>query len=269
MGKLPALQFYPGDWKKDIGVQSLSFHDRGVWFELLLLMHDSEQRGQLMLNGHAISDEGIARLVGLDNQTCNQTLSTLLKLGVASREANSGALICRRMVKDEKNRLAHAAAGKMGGNPALLNQKANQTANQTPTPSSSSSSSNKPIVEDFGDPGKSALDKAVEAGWIYFLERTGKHSAQYRFTRPRQVMGRRGFESLVAFAKRCKWENPLSTAQELFRVAVDRLADSPFHNGQNSDGKRYTDWHQLFSGKGYPCPQKLLEWWLDDSRWPK
>ena len=43
--KLPALQFYPGDWRKDLGVQSLSFHDRGVWFEMLMLMHDSENRG--------------------------------------------------------------------------------------------------------------------------------------------------------------------------------------------------------------------------------
>ena len=49
--KLPAMQFYPGDWRKDIGVQSLSFHDRGVWFEMLMLMHGSERRGVLVLNG--------------------------------------------------------------------------------------------------------------------------------------------------------------------------------------------------------------------------
>jgi hypothetical protein len=91
------------------------------------------------------------------------------------------------------------------------------------------------LVEDFSlvseQPGElsaqQALQKAVEAVWVYFLERTGKHPAQYRLTKPRQVMGRKGFESLIAFAKRCKWEDPLASASELFRVAVDRLADSP------------------------------------------
>jgi hypothetical protein len=42
MTKLPALQWYPADWRKDPGVQALSLHDRMVWFEMLMLMHESE-----------------------------------------------------------------------------------------------------------------------------------------------------------------------------------------------------------------------------------
>lgn len=146
--KKPAFQFYPGDWRKDPGVQSLDYHDRGVWFEILCLMHESEERGALILNGMPMPDEALARLLGLDNQTLNQTVTTLLAYGVASRRQEDGALICRRMVRDEKLSETRREAGKKGGNPSLLNQNSKQTEttqlNQKSTPSSSSSSSDKP-----------------------------------------------------------------------------------------------------------------------------
>ena len=141
MAKLPAFQFYPGDWRKDMGVQSLSFHDRGVWWEMLCLMHESERRGVLVLNGTAMGEEILARLLGLDKQILTTALTNLLTSGVASREQDTGAIYSRRMVKDEKLRKVRAESGKKGGNPALLNQTYNQTAKQNPTPSSSSSSS--------------------------------------------------------------------------------------------------------------------------------
>lgn len=144
MGKIPAFQFYPADWRKDPGVQALSYHDRGVWFEILCLMHESEQRGRLLLNGKPMPDEGLARLLGLDKQILTKTLSTLLQYGVASRDASS-ALVCRRMIRDEELRKTRAEAGKMGGNPILLKQKSSKTqpktvfeVNQNSTPSSSS-----------------------------------------------------------------------------------------------------------------------------------
>ena len=141
--KLPAIQFYPGDWHKDQGVQALDLAQRGAWFELLLMMHDSDERGVLLVNGQPMPDAVIARRLGLDNQSANQILTTLLTYGVASRRESDGALFCRRMVKDENLRQVRTAAGKKGGNPRLLNQTANQTPTtgdkQTPTPSFSSS----------------------------------------------------------------------------------------------------------------------------------
>ena len=85
MSKLPAIQFYPGDWRKDPGVQALSFHDRGVWFEILLLMHESDERGKLILNGKPMPKEALGRLLGLDNQNLTNTLTKLLEYGVASK----------------------------------------------------------------------------------------------------------------------------------------------------------------------------------------
>lgn len=145
--KLPAIQFYPADWRKDPGVQSLDYFDRGVWFEILCLMHESTDRGKLMLNGAAMPDEALARVLGLDNQTLTKTLTTLLKYGVASRDQESGALMNRRMTKDERLRQIRTESGKRGGNPALVNQKpttrvkqkTTTPVKQIPTPSSSSS----------------------------------------------------------------------------------------------------------------------------------
>lgn len=146
--KLPAFQLYPGDWRKDPGVQALDYEYRGVWFEMLLLMHESDQRGKLLLNGNAMPDEALARLLGLDKQKLSKIKSTLLDYGVASTCEDTGALMNRRMVRDEEIREKRREAGKKGGNPNLVKQKSskpkkevNQSNKQSSTPSSSTSSS--------------------------------------------------------------------------------------------------------------------------------
>lgn len=147
MSKLPAFQFYPGDWRKDMGVQSLSFHDRGVWWEMLCLMHESERRGVLILNGKAMDHDCLSRLLGLDKQILTTTLTSLLTSGVASIEQDTGAIYSRRMVRDENLRKIRAEAGSKGGNPVLVKQKPTTPVKQIPTPSSSVSTSvkdNKP-----------------------------------------------------------------------------------------------------------------------------
>ena len=146
-GKAPSMQWYPADWRKDTAVQMLSFHDRGVWFELINIMHESAERGVLVINGAPMPEDALSRLLGLDKQTFNQTLSNLLTYGVAKQRDDDGAIYCKRMVEDEKLSQLRRDAGKLGGNPALLNQKPTTPVKQKPTPSSSTStsSSNTPM----------------------------------------------------------------------------------------------------------------------------
>jgi len=101
LSKLPAIQFYPGDWRKDVGVQSLNFHDRGVWFEILMLMHESEVRGKLMLGGKCMPDEILSNVLRIDKNELVRTIQTLIERGVTEREKRTGALINRRMLRDE------------------------------------------------------------------------------------------------------------------------------------------------------------------------
>lgn len=121
--KLPALHFYIGDWRKDPGVQSLSFEEKGVWIELLFLMHESEQRGKLVIGGKAISEDRLSTMLHLDKQKLSSVLSSLLELNVADREPNTGIIFSRRMVRDEEIRQIRSECGKMGGNPGLVKQK--------------------------------------------------------------------------------------------------------------------------------------------------
>jgi len=147
MGKLPALQFYPADWRKDIGVQSLSLEDRAIWFEMICIMHESEQRGKLVINGKPMTDEMVARLIGISEKKYKKSKEKMENFGVFS--VSDGVVFNRRMVRDEYIRNVRIAAGSKGGNPNLTknldNQKINQTHEQTDkqntTPSSSSSSS--------------------------------------------------------------------------------------------------------------------------------
>jgi hypothetical protein len=143
-GKAPSMQWYPADWRKDTAVQMLSFHDRGVWFELINIMHESSERGVLVINGAPMPEDALSRLLGLDKQTFNQTLSNLLTYGVAKQRGEDGAIYCKRMVEDEKLSQLRRNAGKLGGNPNLVNQNPTTRVNQNPTPSSSTSTSTSP-----------------------------------------------------------------------------------------------------------------------------
>ena len=111
---LPHIQFYVGDWRKDLAIQALSYHHRGIWFELLMLMHCSEDRGRLVLSGKPMTNASLARLLGLAEQETADAVRCLLEGGVASRDQN-GALICRRMTREENIRRKRVKADKKGG----------------------------------------------------------------------------------------------------------------------------------------------------------
>lgn len=121
--KLPAIQWYPGDWRKDPGVQALDMHHRGVWRELLDIMHEAEDRGRLTLAGRPMPDEVVVRLLGggMTVESWRSARATLLAYGVASEDVD-GVIYSRRMVRTEEKRRASDAvrearreAGRKGG----------------------------------------------------------------------------------------------------------------------------------------------------------
>ncbi len=178
MGKQPSFQFYPGDWKRDAGVQSLSFEERGVWFEMMLLMFESAERGKLVFGtGTPMPEDAVARSLGLDRQRYVQILRKLLDYGVASKDEKTGIVFCRRMVRDAELSKKRAECGKLGGNPNLLNQnsskreaKSNQNGKQNPTPSSSSSIS----LKKEKIKKEKNLEDAAERIWQAYPKKDGK-----------------------------------------------------------------------------------------------
>ncbi|MDY0038596.1 MAG: hypothetical protein RBS05_22045 [Zoogloea oleivorans] len=138
--KRPAFQFYPADWRKDPALSACSLAARGLWIELMCVAHEGDTYGVLSINGKPMAPAQIARMVGESPSIINRLLAELEGAGVFSRD-EQGCIYSRRMVKDERLRNVRANAGRLGGNPNLLNQNPKQKGKQSPTPSSSSSSS--------------------------------------------------------------------------------------------------------------------------------
>lgn len=111
--KRPSFQFYPADWRRDAALQSCSVAARGLWIELMCVMHDCEPYGVLAVNGRAMSAAQVARLVGEQEKIIVRLLAELEDAGVCSRD-DEGRLFSRRMVKDEEVREARAAGGHAG-----------------------------------------------------------------------------------------------------------------------------------------------------------
>lgn len=145
--KRPSFQFYPGDWRRDSALQSCSLVARGMWIEVMCVMHECIPYGKLSVNGQPMTVEQLARIVGESATVTRRIMDELEQAGVFSRD-EQGIVFSRRMVKDGHISDVRSAAGKQGGNPNLLKQtdkqnasKTQANAEQSPTPSSSSSSS--------------------------------------------------------------------------------------------------------------------------------
>ncbi|HEY4262789.1 MAG TPA: hypothetical protein VGM98_21700, partial [Schlesneria sp.] len=116
--RLPAFQFYPGDWMKDTELRSVSLSARGLWIEMLCLMSEAQRRGYLQdATGSPLGHLQIARMAGCSPQTAKKLIKELEDAGVFSRTETGGIIYCRRMVRDEKIREQNTVNGSKGGNP--------------------------------------------------------------------------------------------------------------------------------------------------------
>jgi len=141
-----------------MGVQSLSYHHRGIWFELLMLMHCSEQRGRLVLAGKPMPNLNLARLLGLSEQETSNAVEILVASGVANRDQN-GTLFNRRMVREEELRQKRREIGSKGGSKTSANRE------QTPDNDNGIENSGLERVREF------ARGKGIgkeDADWFYW-----------------------------------------------------------------------------------------------------
>jgi hypothetical protein len=114
MAKLPGFMFYPGDWLKEPSLRRCSHAAKGVYIDILCLMFECDERGVLSTAGRAWGDQEVARAIGGQYDVTLACIQELADLGVVSR-STTGALYCRRMVRDENKRKLCSDAGKRGG----------------------------------------------------------------------------------------------------------------------------------------------------------
>ena len=116
--KRPSFQFYPNDWRADSSLSMCSLLARGLWVELLCLMHELGQKeearyGYLELGGEALKLSQIAKLVGEEEKLVEGLLEELGNASVFSRD--KGVIFSRRFVRDGALREERKQAGSKGG----------------------------------------------------------------------------------------------------------------------------------------------------------
>lgn len=117
---LPAMPFYIGDWKKDPGIQVLTREQKMIWFEILMLMWESSERGYLTINNKPITNEMLAVALNLDNQNLSKTLTSFKELGLYSCRESDGAIYSRKQVEIIELSEKRKNAGIQGGSPILV-----------------------------------------------------------------------------------------------------------------------------------------------------
>ena len=166
VSKLPALVFYPGDWFRDAAVQSLNTLERGIWFELLLLMHDSPCRGKLLISTQKMYPKAaLARRFGIRAKRLDAILDRFVSYGVADRCEETGALMCRRMVRETERNLHIQKVRKDAINTRWKRYKPDTNTDTKPIQndalSSSSSSSSSKDVPPLKAPPKGGASRAL------------------------------------------------------------------------------------------------------------
>ncbi len=97
-------------------------------------------------------------------------------------------------------------------------------------------------------------EQAVLQVWAYYMETLHRHPKLYTYRPKRKGMGILRLRDLYPRVGDPKVENAVA----MMKLCIDRLAQSPFHNGQNPQGRKYIDWEILFRST------EQMETWLND-----
>jgi hypothetical protein len=109
-------------WRADEGLRMCGLAARGLWADLLAIMHGCKPYGHLSVNGRAPSVRQIASMVGMTTEKeVGSLIQELEENGVFSRSPD-GLIFCRRMIRDHSAREAGRRYGSLGGNPSLISK---------------------------------------------------------------------------------------------------------------------------------------------------
>jgi hypothetical protein len=162
----PWLKFYPRDWRGDQALRAVSVAARGLWIEMLCIMHEASPYGHLILGGRAVSNDVLARVAGLGVEECGALIAELESAGVLSR-TRKAVIYSRRMVKD------HSRAEK--GRKSVSKRWGQDAGNKQEKPEPNRVPNRKPITQKpeardsvadataaSGDPAKQMFDLGVD-----------------------------------------------------------------------------------------------------------
>ena len=171
------MKFYPVDWRSEPTLRICSLAARGLWVELLGLMHEATPRGHLLIRGLSPTDAQLAALVGILPEQLTELIGELETARVFSR-TGKGVIYSRRMTKDEKKIRTAVKNGKNGGNPSLCNKRRNTPSDNPEVKDGVKLRSQKPELDSKKDISKDISKKLEETPPDNPPEKKGKSNAK-------------------------------------------------------------------------------------------
>ena len=206
--KRPSFQFYPGDWQGNAKLRRCTHAERGIWLDIMCLMHDAEEYGVLRWPLSDIAQavgckvahlKAIARKGVLKGCDSGKMLAFIFTPRHAGQDGDPVTLLpeqegpvwfSSRMVRDEYTRQKRGESSRFGGTP-------NPTPKAAPMPpfgvgngrdkgdgSSSSSSSSRTTP-----PNPPKASEAFSHFWDAYPRKVAKPAAQKAWGRIQHADG--------------------------------------------------------------------------------
>lgn len=118
----PFLKFYTSNWRSDPALKMCSMAARGLWIEMICLMHEATPYGHLLVSSRSPTDSQLAVLVGAPSDQIPELVGELESAGVFSR-TKEGVIYSRRLTRMQKKAATARKNGHKGGNPTLSRQR--------------------------------------------------------------------------------------------------------------------------------------------------
>lgn len=120
----PWMKFYSSDWRSDPRLRMCGMAARGLWVDLICLMHEATPYGHLLVGDQSPTDTQLAVLVGTTPDQITALLGELESAGVFSR-TRTGVIYSRKMTRMAKKAATARNNGRKGGNPTLSKEREN------------------------------------------------------------------------------------------------------------------------------------------------
>jgi len=99
VSEYPWFKFFVRDWQGNPSLRAVSLAARGLWLEMLAIMHEATPFGHLVLNGKPVPTEMLALMVGSARNEVERLLAELESASVF-RVNRRGIIHSARMIKE-------------------------------------------------------------------------------------------------------------------------------------------------------------------------
>jgi hypothetical protein len=107
------MKFAPDRWQRDEALRMCGASARGVWMELMCIMHKAEPYGHLLVRGKQPSDKQLSVITGIPSSSFRRR-STSSKSNEVFSRTDDGTIFSRGMVRDAQQHERLSTAGAKG-----------------------------------------------------------------------------------------------------------------------------------------------------------